>query len=337
MKNMLKVLGIIAVAAVIGFSLVSCSSGGGGGGSGGIPSKWRGTYSGGGTTFTISGSSGSYTNFGALGSGTVSDLSVEEGGAVLAGSDTVGEWVYLLAEGERFGFIYNYSYGGNSGTIIALGGSASNIRNQAISQGGTFLPDIQISTIITQFQDNGSTINFGFDGEKTSTSTNTGGNSGGNGKTLVITGVSQNQMDQIAYGGYVILFPTSVSDANAKTDIGNYFEYGFTQYAVAGMDLYETEEPVKVGNTYTVTVPLYKADMSGPWTGSGNHNVWNIFIGEENVYLYKASNVNFSSATTTIAATRYILVETIKMDDYGGGASGPNQEYPYNYNYPEYW
>ena len=229
MKNMLRLIGIIAVAAAIGFSLVSCSTGGGSGG-GSIPTKWRGTYSGGGTTFTISGSSGSYTNFGALGSGTVSDLSIEEGGAVLAGSETVGEWVYLLVGDGRIGFIFNYNYGGKSETIIALGSSASYIKNEAISEGGTFLPDIEISTIITQFQDNaGYTTSFWFDGERTSTSTSTGGgsgsgsNSGGNGKTLVITGVTQTQMAQIAYGAFVVLFPTSVSDANAKTDIGNYF------------------------------------------------------------------------------------------------------------------
>ena len=43
MKNKLKLLGIIAVVAVIGFSMVGCDNGNGGGG-GGVPAELVGTW-----------------------------------------------------------------------------------------------------------------------------------------------------------------------------------------------------------------------------------------------------------------------------------------------------
>ena len=113
MKNTIKFLGIIALAAAIGFSMTSCGGSGGGGGGGGndvIPSQWVGVYMGGdGSTVTLLGD-GTMTwedwNWeGANSGGPIPGFSTRGGGTLQIGGETVGTWVYLALDSDNVGVI----------------------------------------------------------------------------------------------------------------------------------------------------------------------------------------------------------------------------------------
>ena len=89
MKNTIKILGIIALAAVIGFTVVSCSGGGGGG-------KISGTYvdEDGEASFTFSGSKLTTEMWGQKGEGT---FQVKDGKLILTSKEGKTEtWDYKL-------------------------------------------------------------------------------------------------------------------------------------------------------------------------------------------------------------------------------------------------
>ncbi|MDR0472123.1 MAG: hypothetical protein LBH43_00375 [Treponema sp.] len=101
MKNTIKWLGIIALVAVIGFTMVSCDNGNGGSGStGGLSGTWRGTIQGATATVTITSSGWTFTASGLSDRGTYTMdgitarlfstvYSMETGTAVLLDSNTI--------------------------------------------------------------------------------------------------------------------------------------------------------------------------------------------------------------------------------------------------------
>ena len=128
-------------------------------------------------------------------------------------------------------------------------------------------------------------------------------------KTLVINGITPELMALGSAGGFVGLFPVGTPKENVIADIMSYLNGSMRyNYATAGMDFDQIDDPVLVDSTYTVTVPLYVPDGTAPWTGLGSYDVWNAFSDGSNGYLYKVSNVPFISAVTTIDALDYIPI-----------------------------
>jgi hypothetical protein len=126
MKNILKLIGIAALVAVIGFSFAACDSGGGGGGGGG-----GGTSSGSGKSITISGitgkSGGVLIGLMSDGSGiySVAGVGTISGGSVtteLLNVDTekpyTGSGSYYLFLDFENGDLYIYT---NGSSLAALG------------------------------------------------------------------------------------------------------------------------------------------------------------------------------------------------------------------------
>jgi hypothetical protein len=186
MKNTLKLFGVIALAAIIGFSMmtVGCDNGSGTSspnpsppnpsppstGNGSIPAEWQGTYKSvknPSATFTINGSSGKCANWdGVDPDGTYSGLSIVNGGDVKNDGATGGKWVYLLMDGNKIGFIQriDVTIPGNPYPkyCCALGKNADGIKTAGLSFGATYSPDIDISSILTKI----GIVSFGFDGGK---------------------------------------------------------------------------------------------------------------------------------------------------------------------------
>jgi len=128
MKNTLKILGIIALVAVIGFSMVSCSDDAGGGGSH-LNGTWEGTdeYSNKPVTVIINGDSITFKLDGKEYTGKLKD-SKETGkypsGAtyedkdIYDGSDLVGQVSYV-EQGSKWAF---YAYYEKGDVSISLAG-----------------------------------------------------------------------------------------------------------------------------------------------------------------------------------------------------------------------
>jgi hypothetical protein len=102
MKNFLKLFGIIAVVAVIGFSMAACDDGSGGGGGGGgggtftltgIPAKYNGMYA---SFFTSNGEGNIY------GGNDVSIFGPEKGTRISNGKVSIPVWFFATANGERY-------------------------------------------------------------------------------------------------------------------------------------------------------------------------------------------------------------------------------------------
>jgi hypothetical protein len=69
---------------------------------------------------------------------------------------------------------------------------------------------------------------------------------------------------------------------------------------VAFADLENDGNITQDGATYTLSLSLYAGTSDSPWTGTGTYNVYVMFNGGGRHY-YKASNVTFSAAATTVA------------------------------------
>jgi uncharacterized lipoprotein YehR (DUF1307 family) len=131
MKKMLKLLGVIALAAVVVFSMAACGDdSGGGGGGGGL--NWDGVYKNSDNEMTT-------VNFSA---GTITgyyDTSYEWNGTGVISNVTLGEvkkekdqywtkdWAYLFIETDKIGYIFKavHSNAGSFGYTIIIGPSSS--------------------------------------------------------------------------------------------------------------------------------------------------------------------------------------------------------------------
>ena len=128
-------------------------------------------------------------------------------------------------------------------------------------------------------------------------------------KTLVITGMTIAQIMEGSEGGFIGVFPKGTSEANVESDNMAYLTgSGSTQYAVAGMDFDEIDDPVLVGSTYTITVPLYNPQSTIRWTGSGTFDIYNAVYDGLKARVYKAANISITSGTTTIPASSYVKI-----------------------------
>jgi hypothetical protein len=116
-------------------------------------------------------------------------------------------------------------------------------------------------------------------------------------KTLVLTGISATVFGYASEGGGIGVFPVGTTPQQALAQTG----------IVAGAGL--EQEDVVVSPTppasgpYTITIPLYTVDDEPGderWTGSGPYDIYVMLDDGETEHYYKASSVNFSSATTTV-------------------------------------
>jgi len=118
MKRVFKILGIIALAAVIGFGFVSCGGDDGGGGSGGKV-NWNGEYQTYGTTnktivdFAAKTITGYYSeDYTWNGSAVISNVTLGSTSdfPTLSGSIThSGKWAYVNVGNEKIGIIYTWT------------------------------------------------------------------------------------------------------------------------------------------------------------------------------------------------------------------------------------
>jgi hypothetical protein len=110
--------------------------------------------------------------------------------------------------------------------------------------------------------------------------------------TLVITGITATQYSQGSTGCQIAIVPVGTAVGSIATSI------------VAGAD--SSEDSVTLSGSsepYTASASLYAApDYQNRWTGSGVFDVY-LLLGGSNYY--RAQNVSFTSATTTVAATSF--------------------------------
>jgi hypothetical protein len=142
-----------------------------------------------------------------------------------------------------------------------------------------------------------------------------GGNGSGNGggddgvqKTFVITGIPGYVFVHGGAGGGVGIFPTSTSDEDAFQQQ----EKG----VVAAADLENDGKITEENAAYTLSLLLYADGIR--WTGTGTYNVYVMLNGGGGHY-YKASNVTFSQATTTISFSAATEIYPLG----GGGPATP--------------
>jgi len=228
MKNAIKVLGIIALVAVIGFSMVSCGNDDGGGGSGG---SGGGGGGGGPQTATYIGKSGNDTY----------TLKITENTAKYA---------------AQIGDTYELTVGSKKST-----GTVSNVADGVL----TLKPTNATTTFTATVSGNniiGFTSSVTWDGESTPTSlpsTLTGGNQGGGGNNAHVVGTWKGNPDD---GDYDIFVFTADYKYTLDKGSGKIDEEG--TYTVSGNTV-NMEEPTPAGiwkrtgtingNAMTITVP----------------------------------------------------------------------------------
>jgi len=117
MKNVFKILGVIALAAVIGFGFVSCGGGGGGGGGDGVPlpknlknTKWKN-----GDGYGIEFSEKTFKKYGQWGAGEMTCFSAKENGKITGKLGSSNVWDYMDEET----ICTSYTITGN--TIVFVG------------------------------------------------------------------------------------------------------------------------------------------------------------------------------------------------------------------------
>jgi uncharacterized repeat protein (TIGR02543 family) len=107
-----------------------------------IDAKWQGTYVGGKDLVTINANTATFRpESGAI--VTTSNISTATGGDILFSGIDVGDWVYILAGGNRIGFamIANNPLDGSTNIAIGIGiVGAANLIGEVTGNGGSFSP-----------------------------------------------------------------------------------------------------------------------------------------------------------------------------------------------------
>ena len=163
MKNTIKWFGVIALVSIIGFSMAGCGDddeSNGAGDNGSISNEWRVTFVGStDRAITIGANSLSFVNMGwpgtiLNGNGTLTDMTIEQGGTITAGpgGPVGGKYVYLLRNGQRFGILV---YIEGMGRFIGIGNKTNDGAHGLISEvqdgGGVFNPSATVSGMPTDF------------------------------------------------------------------------------------------------------------------------------------------------------------------------------------------
>jgi len=135
MKNTLKFLGLIAIVAVIGFSMAACSSGGGGGGG-------NDTYSGGAIIISVSSFRSAFSGTSGASATDTSPLSFIEGdvNSLRQKADTAWDSKYSGKWGE--------------------GGTIGDLRDWCKDNTEGYLSDAQIEEIINKLKTNGYVVAY---------------------------------------------------------------------------------------------------------------------------------------------------------------------------------
>jgi len=117
-----------------------------------IPIRWQGTYGGNSEyppTFTIH-SNGTVSWSGHnVPDGSISGVTIENGGGILASGAIIGDWIYLVIDGRRHGIIINLTqdFGGWTGLIGMGNFGASFIIDMLENYGVTFAPEPNTSNL----------------------------------------------------------------------------------------------------------------------------------------------------------------------------------------------
>ena len=109
-------------------------------------------------------------------------------------------------------------------------------------------------------------------------------------KAIAITGIAASY----SYGN-IRLFPVGTSLADVNNGVGFVAGAAYNNSDVLDLD-------------YSITYPLYNPGTNtGRWTGSGSYDVYWYYNtpSGSTVKLYKASSVSFTSATTTVAFSKF--------------------------------
>jgi hypothetical protein len=114
-------------------------------------------------------------------------------------------------------------------------------------------------------------------------------------KVLEITNISQSLASKGSNGIQIGIFPAGTTIPQAMAQAG----------IVAGAST--TDVTLSNSAPYTCTAPLYAAPFSSGnrWTGSGTYDVYLVLGNNE---YYQKTNVSFTSASTSVNATSFLLV-----------------------------
>ena len=120
---------------------------------------------------------------------------------------------------------------------------------------------------------------------------------------LVITNISQEQLNAGEKYGAIMVFPAETPQINVESDIKRYFgfEQGSIRYVIAGID--SDGYSLSYSAPYTLTAYLTRAvyGFEALWTATGSYDVW--FLGvrsDDTITLYKSNSaISFSGNTVT--------------------------------------
>jgi|GEM_PF-5820754 len=111
-------------------------------------------------------------------------------------------------------------------------------------------------------------------------------------KTIVITGINGSSFTSGGLGIYPVGTNINIEDIN--------------EGLVAGANANNAD---KIVTNDSVTYPLYNSTSTNRWTGNGTFDVYFLYKeGTGTPEPYKAGSVSFSSATTTVAFSRFTKV-----------------------------
>jgi hypothetical protein len=147
-----------------------------------------------------------------------------------------------------------------------------------------------------------------FTGTKRSGS-GSGGDGDGTPNTLIITGITGADLRYQSRHGYSVgIFPAGTSDKDMQADFMAFFaESGNIAYLIAGSD--EPDTPT------TIFASLVTLDTESPWTGSGIFNIGLILYDGDVAYIYRATNISITSASTSIAMSSFSKITEYDYSD----------------------
>jgi len=279
MFKMVRIFGLFVFIMVVAFSFITCDDGGGGDSSGGIISELQGTWlwernNGTGHNIILTMSSSTSTRV----------ESNDPGGQNGVATFTVTK----ITKGETVTGEDNDSWTAYIFSVAGMGSATwwlNSAKNKLADLDG--LPMDGFPRVYNKVVGNNAP------------------------KTLLIRNITNAQMAEGSVFSYVFVFPAGTSEANITADITAYLSNsGSIQYAVAGMDLHETDNPVQIGSTFTIVVPLYipEAQTGTRWTGSGAFDIYNIVSDGSKFRSYRVANISITNAITSISAASYLKI-----------------------------
>jgi uncharacterized repeat protein (TIGR02543 family) len=140
---------------------------------------------------------------------------------------------------------------------------------------------------------------------------------GGTPNTLIITGITGDELQFQSRHGYSVgVFPAGTSDEDMLADFMAFFaESGDIAYLIAGSD--ESDTPT------TISASLVTLDTESPWTGSGTFTIGLILYDGDVAYIYRVTDISITPASTSIAMSSFS-----KIMEYPYGESNGEGEKP---------